>query len=340
MRNAVRCRRLTTRTVPAVAMMLAVGLTSVGCSPAAQPAPSAASSSQVPQAHRGGPGLAMKDLRNLPASSTIGVRRYYYSVPSGPADPRQNWIDLYLPGDAGKDATPVVVLIHGGAWQSHIGADSFVTFARHLAERGLAVFNVEYRRVGSGGGWPTTFTDVAAALDTVPSIAKGLPQLDIAESVVVGHSAGGQLAVWAATRHRLDHHELGSNPEFTPEHVISLAGPLDMRRAVALGDTRIVRALGGPPQEYPQRYAAVDPIQNLDPGIGVIAINGSADTTVPDVLATDYVRADRAAGGKARAIILPGQTHSSIVNPRSRAFDEVVELITRIANDAHADELG
>lgn len=282
----------------------------------------------------------MKDLRNLPKSSTIGVRRYYYSVPDGPADRRQNWIDLYLPGAAGKDATPVVVLIHGGAWQSRIGADSFVTFARHLAERGLAVFNVEYRRVGSGGGWPTTFTDVAAALDTIPGLAKSLPQLDIAESVVVGHSAGGQLAVWAATRRELDQHELGANPRFTPEHVISLAGPLDMRRAVELGDTRIVRALGGSPQQFPQRYAAVDPIQNLDPHIGVIAVSGGADTTVPPELATDYVAADNAAGGRARAIIMPGQTHSSIVNPRTRAFDQVVELITRIANDAHADELG
>ncbi|MFW0793764.1 alpha/beta hydrolase [Gordonia sp. CPCC 205515] len=334
-------RPTTARALIAASVILIMSVTAVGCSTSSAPRQPAAapSSAQVPQAHRGGPGLAIKDLRNLPESSTIGVRRYYYSVPDGPADPKQNWVDLYLPGAAGKEATPVVVLIHGGAWQSQIGADSFVTFARHLAERGLAVFNVEYRRVGSGGGWPTTFTDVASALDTIPEVAKGLPQLDIKESVVVGHSAGGQLAVWAGTRHRLDHHELGSAPEFTPEHVISLAGPLDMRRAVALGDSRIVRVLGGTPTQYPQRYAAVDPIQNLDPSIGVIAVNGGADTTVPPVLAEKYVDADNAAGGRARAIIMPGQTHSSIVNPHTRAFDQIVELITRIANDAHADEL-
>lgn len=321
--------------VTTVTAALLVSVLFAGCAAGAEHEHGSPATISAREPARGTPGLALKDEANLPTSSSISVRRYFYPVAH--ADRRQNWMDLYLPGAAGDDATPVVVLIHGGSWQNHVGADSFVTFARRLAQRGLAVFNVEYRRVGSGGGWPTTFTDVAAALDSIPSIADNLHQLDIKHAVVVGHSAGAQLAVWAGTRHRLSGDRLGANPRFTPTHIISLAGPLDMRRAVELGDTRIVRVLGGPPAEFPERYAEVDPIQNLDPSIGVIAVNGTADTLVPYVLATDYVTADNAAGGRARAVILPRQTHSSLVDPKSRAFTQIIELITRTANDAHND---
>ena len=150
-------------------------------------------------------------------------------------------------------------------------------------------------------------------------------------------SAGAQLAVWASTRQDLRPGEVGASPTFRPTTVISLAGPLDMRRAVAMGDTRIVRVLGGTPDEVPDRYASVDPIQNLDPQTPVIAVAGTSDHVVPHVLSQDYVAADAKAGGRARAIIMPGQTHSSLVDPKSRAFEQVLELITRVTNDVHAN---
>ncbi|AZG47593.1 hypothetical protein D7316_04205 [Gordonia insulae] len=291
----------------------------------------------MPEPHRETPRAALKDLNNLPADSPITARRYVYAVPDGEPDPEQNWMDLYLPAEAQEDATPLVILIHGGAWQSQIGADSFEPFARHLAERGLGVLNVEYRRVGSGGGWPTTFTDVAAALDMVPDIDRQIPQLDHRNAVVVGHSAGGQLAMWGGTRHKLNSDEVGAKPEFRPTHVISLAGPLDMRRAVALGDDRIVKVMGGTPAEVPDRYTSVDPIQNIDPNTPVVAVAGTDDKVVPPVLATRYVSAVKAADGDAYSVIMPGENHVSIVDSRTPAFRQVVEIITREANDAHAE---
>ena len=95
-------------------------------------------------------GAAAKDINNQATESRITLHRYFYAVSTGQADPRQNWMDLYLPPRAGK--VPLVVLIHGGGWQAKIGAGTFATFARRLAQRGLAVVNVEYRRLGNGGG--------------------------------------------------------------------------------------------------------------------------------------------------------------------------------------------
>ena len=154
----------------------------------------------------------------------------------------------------------------------------------------------------------------------------------------MGHSAGGQLATWAGTRHRLDGDELGAQPKFRPIHVISLAGPLDMRKAVALGDDRIVTAMGGPPTAHPDRYASVDPIQNIDPGTPVVAVAGTDDRVVPPVLARDYVEAVREADGDGRSVILSGENHSSIVDSRTDAFRQILELINREANDAHRGE--
>src|SRR5699024_11499676 len=98
-------------------------------------------------------------------------------------------------------------------------------YARDLVDRGMAVYNIEYRRVGSGGGWPTTFRDVASALDHVVELSGQHPEFTIDDELVVGHSAGAQLAMWAGTRHALDEDEVGNNPKFRPTRVVSLAGP-------------------------------------------------------------------------------------------------------------------
>lgn len=128
--------------------------------------------------------------------------RYRYAAPN--ADPRQNYGNLYLPrGVHAPRSLPVVVLIHGGGWKNRSSAGYMAEVARALQAEGLAVWNVEYRRVGSGGGWPTTFTDVGHAVDFVPTLAESAPALDPSNVILVGHSAGGQLAAWAATRRTL-----------------------------------------------------------------------------------------------------------------------------------------
>ncbi|MUL85060.1 alpha/beta fold hydrolase [Mycobacterium sp. CBMA247] len=271
----------------------------------------------------------------------VTVTRFHYLSDKSPTGryPDQNWADLYLPDGAHTfNSVPLVVLIHGGGWQSTMGAGVFDGLARELTSRGMAVYNIEYRRVGSGGGWPTTFDDVARAMDYVAEVNLQYPQLAIDDALVVGHSAGAQLAVWASTRQDLHGDEVGSRPLFRPTRVISLAGPLDMVYAANHGDNRIVAVLGGRPAQVPQRYASVDPIQNLDPDVPVIALHGTLDTVVAPANSERYVAALRKRGGRASLELLPGENHTSILSTRSRSFGRVLHLITATSN-ANLDQL-
>ena len=268
----------------------------------------------------------------------VTVQRFQYPTADVP-DPGQNWGDLYLPADDQRtDSIPLAVLIHGGAWQNHTGADTLDPLARELAGRGMAVFNVEYRRVGSGGGWPTTFRDVASALDHVVEVGKKVPRLSTDDELVVGHSAGAQLAVWGGTRHLLAADELGGTPAFRPTRVVSIAGPLDMAYAATHGDDRIVTALGGTPAGVPDRFRMVDPIQNIDPATLVLALHGTEDTTVPPENSTRYVEAVRKAGGRADLVLLEGQDHDSILSEDSPAYRQVLDRIV-YASGARLDKL-
>jgi acetyl esterase/lipase len=117
------------------------------------------------------------------------------TVKYGPSDSHVG--DLYLPAAV---SPPVVCLLHGGFWRMPFGRDEFSPVAIDLATRGFAVWNIEYRRLGvPGGGWPGTLQDVAAAIDHLAALAAGGTALDLDQVTVVGHSAGGQLALWSAT---------------------------------------------------------------------------------------------------------------------------------------------
>ncbi|HEY9315757.1 alpha/beta hydrolase family protein [Williamsia sp.] len=280
----------------------------------------------------------VEDVNSVPDYDEIKVERIGYPTFDG-SDPDQDYGDLYLPaGPQRPDSIPLVVLIHGGAWMSQLGADLFDPFARDLAARGLAVYNIEYRRVGSGGGWPTTFEDVSQALDNVVAIDQRFPQLEEEDALVVGHSAGAQLAVWGGTRHLLEHGDIGAHPKFRPTKVISLAGPLDMVQAVANGDNNIVRALGGTPNQIPDRYAAVDPIQNIDPGTPVIAMHGTNDTVVLPSLSQKYIDELEKQSGSGQVILLEGEDHTSIVNSTSPAYARILDTITDAAH-TNSDQL-
>jgi acetyl esterase/lipase len=278
----------------------------------------------------------------------VTVKRYEYltapaadsgqDIPRPPADeppppdPRQNYGDLYLPAGAhARDSLPLVVLIHGGGWTSRYSAATFDPLARAVAAKGLAVFNIEYRRLGSGGGWPTTFTDVAAATDFVPTLDRENPVIDASSSTVVGHSAGAQLAVWVGTRGRLRTQQIGSEPLWQPNRIVSLAGPLNMRLAAQRGDSRVVRILGGTPAQVPDRYRTVDPIENIDPTVPVLVVHGTADTVVPPTQSLTYVDAVKRADGHVALRLLPGQSHAALVAKGSPAFPTVVDLIARTA---------
>lgn len=264
-----------------------------------------------------------------PVSERAGqdVQRVPYPV-QGQADPSQNWGDLYLPAGQHKaKSVPLVILVHGGAWHHSIGASSFSDYAQAISARGVAVYNVEYRRVGSGGGWPTTFTDVASALDYMPQLINEHAELS-GKTEVVGHSAGAQLVTWAGSRGSAVEHPLGAHPKFRPDRIVSMSGPLDMTFASTRSGDDMHNALGGTPLEAPARYSDVDPIQNIDPSIPVAAVHGTADCVVSWRNSQRYIQALQSVGGTGKLYLMQGDTHGSFLSRGATNYDAVLDVIT------------
>lgn len=239
-------------------------------------------------------------------------------------DPSQ-WCDLYRPAGATRGT---VVVIHGGFWRAAYGADLGAPLAADLAARGWTAWNVEYRRVGNGGGWPTTFTDVAAAIDLLSAVGDrlGADVIDLDRVVTLGHSAGGHLAVWAAGRPHLDADVPGAEPVVTVTGAISQAGVLDLVDGAHLGAGAVVELLGGTPDEVPERYAAADPIGRLPLGVAVRCVHGRADTIVPLRQSVRYVEAARVAGDDATLVEVDGD-HMAMIDVGSQAWPAIVAAV-------------
>ena len=217
----------------------------------------------------------------------------YVRLPSVPADQRLpyggdplQFGDLYLPSRPGPH--PVVILLHGGCWRAQYGLEPLGQLCAALAGEGLAVWNVEYRRLGNGGGWPTTFSDVAAAADALRDIAAQY-ELDLERVVAMGHSAGGHLALWLAGRRRLPpESELFTATPLPLRGVVALAGIPDLVEGVKRDICRgaINDLVGGSPDAVPERYRQASPSALLPLGVPQRHIVGRHDQTVP----VDYLQ--------------------------------------------------
>jgi acetyl esterase/lipase len=231
--------------------------------------------------------------------------------------------DLHLPDGPGPH--PVVVTIHGGSWAATYGKIVMRPIACDLARRGWAVWNIEYRRIGrgQGGGFPATFDDVAAAIDHLRSIDG---PVDVDRVVVVGHSAGGQLALWAAGRNRLPAGAPGSDPVVAVKAAVSQAGVNDLGRAYLAAPGGAVGVLmGGSPTDVPDRYAIADPILAVPLPVPVLLVHGTEDQTVSVRRSRDYAAAARAAGGSVDVIEIPGEDgeHRRHIDPGGPAWQVV-----------------
>ncbi len=237
--------------------------------------------------------------------------------------------DLRLPNGSGP--FPVVVFIHGGCWQSDFTLDHVGPATAALARSGVATWTIEYRRIGdAGGGWPGTFEDVARATAYVEQLATKYP-LDLGRVVLAGHSAGGQLALWAADRQRT---AIGDAPpvpaSMTIRGVVSLAGITDLRAygAAPGGCNQSVRELlNGVAGDRPDRYAAVSPIEQLPLGVASRLIHGSIDRIVPVAQSRSFAERARAAGDDARLVIIPRAGHFDLIAPTSAAWPSVVRAV-------------
>lgn len=217
--------------------------------------------------------------------------------------------DAVLRLPAGPGPYPVAVVVHGGFWQARYTRRTTEAMAAGLAEAGWASWNVEYRRLGAGGGYPATLEDVAAACRALRTF--GVP-LDPDRTIAVGHSAGGQLALWLAA-------------EGLVAAAASLGGVCDLRAAAAagLGDGAVRDLLGGGPDERPERYAHADPAQRLPVAARLLLVHGRDDDRVPVEQSRSFAAAAAAAGVDCRLVELEATGHFEPIDPRSTAWGVV-----------------
>ncbi len=232
--------------------------------------------------------------------------------------------DLRLPDGPGPH--PVAVLIHGGFWRHQWTRDTTGALAVDLCRRGFATWNIEYRRVGTGGGYPHTLQDVALAVDHLDELSAEY-RLDLGRVVTIGHSAGGQLALWAAGRHRLGEGDPGSDPRILPAAAVSLAGVTDLQAAEAanIGEGAVAGFLGKASRD--EAYRVASPIRLLPADRRHLIVHGTRDDRVPPSQAHDYVDAARRPGTRVELIEVDGADHFDPIDARSSAWSAVVERL-------------
>jgi len=232
--------------------------------------------------------------------------------------------ELWLPA-GGAQPYPVAVVLHGGFWRARYRLDLMDALCEDLTLRGWAAYNVEYRRVGAGGGYPETLQDVAAAIDALAEIEA---PLDLDRVVSIGHSAGGHLALWAASaRNR------GRPHRVRIAGAVGQAAVSDLEHAarLELGDGIVKQFCGGTPEEAPAAYRAASPAVQLPFGVAQLLVHGAQDDTVPAEMSVRYAEVARAGGDEVALVIHEHDGHFEHLDPRSAAWASVTRWLERLA---------
>ena len=234
--------------------------------------------------------------------------------------------DLRRPAGDGP-ARPLVIVVHGGFWRAEYDRSHTGPMAAALAALGYPVAQVEYRRTGQpDGGWPHTLTDVLTGVAALPELAAAtMPdRMATVPPILVGHSAGGHLALYVA----------GHAPT-TVGGVLALAPVADLAEAYRLDlDAGAVAALlGGGPADVPDRYAAADPSASVPVRVRSVVMHGTLDRQVPVTMSRTWVAAARAAGSPATLVELPECEHFGLIAPDSAAWPWVVDALRSLHDD-------
>jgi acetyl esterase/lipase len=233
---------------------------------------------------------------------------------------RDQVADLRVPDGPGPH--PVVVLIHGGAWRANWERDLMDPMAVDLGGRGYATWNLDYRRVGTGGGWPTTFEDVRAGIDALAELDA---PLDLGRVVVLGHSAGGQLALWAAAQ---------PSARVKPALILSIAGVPDLIEGAERGvyERAIEGLMDGLPAERPDEYAAASPAELLPIGTPQLLVHGLRDLADNVDMNRVYAARALAAGERLEMVELPDSDHFDVIEPGTPGWEAVARLLSERAS--------
>lgn len=238
------------------------------------------------------------------------------------SDPNQ-FIDLRLPASK-TGPHPLLINIHGGFWRAKYSLDHAGHLCAALSAKAMATANLEYRRVGNeGGAWPGTFEDIRSAYQFLIQNAQR-HNFDAQRVVVMGHSAGGQLAICLAAH------------ESQVRSVISLAGVVDLQRAyqLHLSHDAVVEFLRGTPNEVPDHYREADPMQLSIVKARQWLIHGTSDDDVPPAFSRDYADFKRNRTGEkkedARLLEITGAHHMDLIDPRSSAWNKIEKTVLQL----------
>lgn len=269
------------------------------------------------------PVMSWKEVQDRPLPPP-GIRSVYGQAP-------QQFGELRLP--PGEGPFPVVVLVHGGCWLNAFDFRYITHLAQALTDEGVATWTPEYRRLGDeGGGWPGTFVDVATATDHLRELIKD-HALDLSRVISMGHSAGGQLALWLAARHQLPRESALFRPHpLRIKGVIGLAPISDLQsyRVGAPGscNASVDRLLGGDPAQRPRRYARTSPLALLPLGAPQWLIQGARDPIVPVASVRAYAAAAQAHGERVKLLEQAYTGHFEPSMPETRNWNDVKTALT------------
>ncbi len=221
-------------------------------------------------------------------------------------DPNQ-FAELRFPN--GRGPFPLLFVVHGGFWQSvydlsHIG---------HLC-----------------AGWPGTFQDIALATRRILQDLANDSRFYQAQTAIIGHSAGGHLALWLVGSHRISKGSpLYNDQKQEIRCAISLAGVSDLRAAWRknLGHGTVTRLMGGTPDEHPDRYESGSPIELLPTGARHVIVHGTADDTVPFSQSEAFVEEAEKLGDQPTLVKLDGLGHYELIDPESEAWPPVARAV-------------